>query len=69
MAMEMQFAPFSVMVGALAITSVQLGAIELAEIVRAQGGLPWQFAAARRYFAGRGGSRQVIARRPDLRRT
>ncbi len=35
------------MAGAVALAIGQLGAIELAEITRAQGGLPWQFAAAR----------------------
>jgi NADH-quinone oxidoreductase subunit H len=35
------------MVGAIALTIVQVGAIELAELVRLQGGAPWQFTAAR----------------------
>jgi hypothetical protein len=36
-----------VMTGAIALTVTQVGAIELAEIVRVQGGAPWQFNAAR----------------------
>ncbi|MBX3207536.1 MAG: hypothetical protein KF764_20980 [Labilithrix sp.] len=36
-----------VMAGALALAVGQVGALELAEIVRVQGGAPWQFAAAR----------------------
>lgn len=36
-----------VMGGALALAVGQVGALELAEIVRLQGGAPWQFAAAR----------------------
>jgi NADH-quinone oxidoreductase subunit H len=35
------------MAGAIALAIGQVGAIELAEIVRLQGGAPWQFAAAR----------------------
>ncbi len=36
-----------VVAGCLALAIMQVGAIELAEIVRVQGGAPWQFAAAR----------------------
>lgn len=53
-----------VMVVSLALTVVQVGAIELAEMVRVQGGVPWQFAAARQpacaILAGTYGSAVVV---------